>query len=138
MSVNGVADSLSFSVDQFALFLGIRLFGPPKPPHSDQSVSIDVNLEIDGKTAVSGYYKSQTNNDGIYGVDVMFKSPILVKEHEVMKMVSTVKGNSSMLGKHGKSTVTVEGVTVTFIEYGGCTNRTCVCRGQFHEMILSV
>ena len=123
-------DTLSFSVDQFVLFLGVRLFGY-------YSEYYNVDLTVNNENLIRGRYRAETTYAGTMGFDVMFKPPILVKENDVVKMEATISGRASPYGWRGERKVTVEGLTVTFID--SCSaKRTCVSQGQFHQIILSV
>ena len=123
-------DTLSFSVDQFVLFLGVRLFG-----YSSEYYSVD--LTVNNEKLIRGRYRAENTYAGIKGFDVMFKPPMLVKENDVVKMEATISGRASSYGWRGEPKVTVEGLTVTFID--SCfEKRTCVSQGQFHQLILSV
>ncbi len=133
-------DYLSFSVDQCALFLGVRLFAASKV-YPGQSNTYQVDLRVNGKStndSRSVTYKPQTMEHSIPGSDVMFKSPILVQENEIVKMDAGIFGPPSCFGRCGKSTVKVQGITVKFLDSDICNTRTCVSQGQFHDIILSV
>jgi BTB/POZ domain-containing protein 3/6 len=123
-------DTLSFSVDQFVLFLGVRLFG-----YSSEYYNVD--LTVNNEKLIRGRYRADKSYAGIKGFDVMFKSPMVVKENDVVEMEATISGRASSYGWRGEPKVTVEGLTVTFID--SCSKkRTCVSQGQFHQLILSV
>ena len=133
-------DYLSFSVDQCALFLGVRLFAASKA-NRGQSNTYQVDLMVNGKStndSRSVTYKPQTMEHSIPGFDVMFKTPILVKENEIVKIDAGIYGLPSCFGRCGKSTVKVQGITVKFLDSDICNTRTCVSQGQFHEIMLSV
>ena len=139
-------DYLSFSVDQHALFLGVRLFAASQVDYEHRGSTYKVNLTVNGVSANPPTntwekfttYKSDTKEQNIPGFDVMLKSPILVREKEVVRMDAGIYGPRSHFGWRGKTTVKVRGITVTFLDSDICTSRTCVSRGQFHQIILSV
>ena len=69
----------------------------------------------------------------------MFKSPILVQEHEIVKIDAGIYGRPSCFGRCGQRAAKVRGITVKFLDPADiCNTRTCVSQGQFHEIILSV
>jgi BTB/POZ domain-containing protein 3/6 len=139
-------DYLSFSVDQCALFLGVRLFAASKV-RSGCSNTYQVGLTVNaGQSVNSGTnsvinYVPDTKEHGITGFDVMLKSPILVKENEVVRMDAGIVGPPSHFGSRGKPIVKEGRITVKFLDSSdshACNARTCVSQGQFHQIILSV
>ena len=135
-------DYLSFSVDQTALFLGVRFFSAAsnllRGCNSQYDVDLCVNVNGIRSYTRTGTYDPQTRNRSIPGFDVMFESPILVQGNDVVKMDAAIKGASSLYGHCGKSTVKRRGITVNFTDSTDKYNaRTCVSKGQFHEIILS-
>jgi hypothetical protein len=141
-------DYLSFSVDQHALFLGVRLFAASKVDHNykHRESTYMVDLTVNGVSAnprTSTWasftiYKPDTKQQNIPGFDVMLKSPILVRENEVVRMDAGIYGPRSHFGWRGQTTVKVRRTTVTFLDSDACNARTCVSQGQFHQIILSV
>ena len=127
---NGESDTLSFSVDQFVLFHGVRLFGSYREYYN-------VHLTVNDEQQTRGRYRVDKTYEGVYGFDVMLEQPMLVKKNNVVKMQATISANSSPYGWGGKPNVIMDGLTVTFID--SCSEkRTCVSQGQFHQIILSV
>ena len=102
------------------------------------TLNVLVNDNLSGGNGTRGRYDSQTNNHGVPGFDVMLKSPVLLKDHDVVTIDAKIDGPPSPFGRRGKSTVQVQGVTVNFIDSNIVNTRTCVSQGQFHEIILSV
>ena len=134
-------DYLSFSVDQCALFLGVRLFADaPNVGQAFRSTynNYRVELKINDNITCNWEGTPKKNENGITGFDVMLKSPILVRKNEVVKMDAGITGPPSAFGWRGKRVVKVQGITVKFTDSDICSKRTCVSRGQFHEIILSV
>ena len=137
-------DYLSFSVEQCALFLGVRFFGGTQTGYYGSSdiprynVDLEVNVNNTRSYKITGNYQAQSNKQGFSGFDVMLNSPILVQKNERVKMNALISGPPSPFGRRGKSTVKKRGITVNFIESDECSPRTCVSQGQFHEIILSV
>ena len=129
---NSFLDSLSFSVDQYALFLGVQLFW-----NSSENIS-HIRLLINDKY-IQNSPIIPINEDSISYVDVFFKFPILIKKDEMVKMA--LENDQALPGSHlgwrGKPTATVNGLTVTFFDVSS-SERTCVSKGQFHQIILSV
>ena len=142
-------DYLSFSVDQCALFLGVRLLAASNVPHGcSNTYQVDLTVNA-GQSANSGTntwksvttYEPDTKEHGIPGFDVMLKSPILVKENEVVRMDAGIVGPPSHFGWRGKPIVKGRRITVKFLDSSdsdACNARTCVSQGQFHQIILSV
>ena len=135
-------DYLSFSVDQCALFLGVRFFGGRPDSHYEctQSYTVGLNVLVDDIRSYrkTDTYNQQSKEQSTSAFDVMFEPPILVQENEIVKMDATIRGRPSYFGRRGKSTVEKRGITVNFIEPDHESTRTCVSQGQFHEIILSV
>ena len=144
-------DYLSFSVDQCALFLGVRLLAASKV-RSGCSNTYQVGLTVNGQSSQSANfgtntmesvttYVPDTKEHGIPGFDVMLKSPILVKENEVVTINAGIVGPPSHFGWRGKPIVKGRRITVKFLDSSdsdACNARTCVSQGQFHQIILSV
>ena len=139
-------DYLSFSVDQFALFLGVRFFSsaPIQPDvRRGEANRYDVNLRVNvagmrSYTVTGTYDPQKAKKRSIPGFDVMFESPILLQGNDVVKMNAAIEGPPSSYGRRGKSTVKVRGMTVNFMDSEEYNTRTCVSQGQFHQIILSV
>jgi hypothetical protein len=84
---------------------------------------------------------SPNTGHGIPGFDVMLKSPILVRENEIVRMDAGIVGPPSHFGWRGKPIVKEGRITVEFLDSSdshACNARTCVSQGQFHQIILSV
>ena len=81
--------------------------------------------------------KSETKEHRIPGFEVMLSSPILLKENQIVTMDAGIIGPASFYGCRGKTTVKVQGITVTFFDAYTCNKRTCVSQGQLHQIILS-
>jgi BTB/POZ domain-containing protein 3/6 len=132
-------DYLRFSVDQCVLFLGVRFFATSNEGRRS-SVEYQVDLMVNGENRnmwPGSKYEPETKKDSIPGFDVMLKSPILLKENEVVRMDAGIIGPDSYYGWRGGTTVKVRGITVTFLDGYTCNKRTCVSQGQFHQIILS-
>ena len=143
-SSNCDRDYLCFSVDQCALFLGIRLFASSEDRRYSKTYQVDLKVNGEDRNIwPSINYKSETDGHRIPGFDVMLKSPILLKENEVVRMDAGITGPASYYGWRGETTVKVQGITVTFLDSNissdsnSCNARTCVSQGQFHQIILS-
>ncbi len=125
---SGAPDRLCFSLNKEASLLGVRLFGK-------EGSEYQVTFEVKG-TEVTGKYTSQHNQDGIPGFDVMLEKPIILKQNELVTLSATIQGTNSCWGENGLSSVTHEGVSVTFSDAPSPNNGTSVICGQFHEIIL--
>ena len=132
-------DYLSFSVDQCALFLGVRFFGTDRINHYDSNtVVLKVVVDNMRNYSTTGAHKEQLKEQSTPAFDVMFEPPILIQKKEIVKMEATISGRPSYFGRRGKSTVKKRGITVNFIEPDHESTRTCVFQGQFQQIILSV
>jgi hypothetical protein len=142
----GAADRLQFSVNEDVSLLGVHLFGEQE---SEYLVTLEVEVKDKGDKDAKGTkvtersllqsYTSKRNQDDIPGFDVMLEKPIPLNPSKVVTLSATVKnGPDSCHGENGLSSVTLEGVTVTFIDSPCATNKTCVDHGQFHEIILAI
>lgn len=123
-------DRLCFSVSKDALFHGTCLFGNSKRSE------YDVTLEVKG-VKVSGKY-SHKRQVGLFGFNVMFKSPIVIKANEVVTITARIKGPPSFMGTRGLTTVERHGVTVTLMDAAPPNHGTSVAQGQFYSIILSI
>ncbi len=119
---NGKKDTIEISVDKDAVFLAGRLFGD-----KDGSVY---------KTE-SGTFISELDQDGIPGFEIIVE-PLILEPSEGLVADTSLFGPDSCYGKNGVSSVTKEGVTVTFSEPWPEWNRTSPNCGQFHEVILMI
>jgi hypothetical protein len=124
-------DRLSFSVNKEVSLLGVRLFGDEDG--SEYQVSFDVK-----ESKVTGTYLSERDQDDVPGFDVMLIEPVPLKQNELATLSATVKGPQSCHGENGLSSVTLEGVSVTFTDAPYPNNGNCVHSGQFHEIILEI
>ena len=124
-----LTDEFVFSVDKEVLLLGVRLFG------RYAGFQHQVNLEV-GETVASGTYVSEADQDGIPGFDVMFEKPIVVKQNDDVTVFADIHGPHTFYGTNALSSVTNEGITVTFDCPSDPFKSTLV--EQFHEIILSI
>jgi BTB/POZ domain-containing protein 3/6 len=144
----GAADRLQFSVNEDVSLLGVHLFGEQG---SEYLVTLEVEVKDEDKgdkdakgakvteRSLLQSYTSKRNQDDIPGFDVMLEKPIPLSPSNVVTLSATViSGPDSCSGDNGLSSVTLEGVTVTFIDSPCATNKTCVDHGQFHEIILAI
>ena len=127
---SGKPDHLCVSFNEEASLLGVRLFG------KEGSV-YQVTLKVE-EAKITGKYTSQHNQDDIPGFDVMLEKPIILKQNELVTLSATINGPQSCGGKNGLSSVTHEGVSVTFSNAPSPNNGngTSATKGQFHEIIL--
>ncbi|XP_028396289.1 BTB/POZ domain-containing protein 6-B-like [Dendronephthya gigantea] len=124
-------DRLCFSVKKDAFLLGVRLFGDEKK--SEYEATFEVK-----NSKVTGTFTSETNQDGIPGFDVMLNERVALKKDEVVTLSAKINGAKSFYGSSGFSFVTLDGVSVTFINAPSPNNGTSITGGQFHEIILSI
>jgi hypothetical protein len=119
---------LVFSVDKEVLLLGVRLFG------TYVGFQHQVNLEV-RDTVASGTYVPEKDQNGIPGFDVMFEKPIMVKQYDDVTIFADIRGPDTFYGTNVLSSVTIEGITVTF----DCPSDPfkSMLVEQFHEIILS-
>ena len=120
---------LVFSVDKEVLLLGVRLFG------TYVGFQHQVNLEV-RDTVASGTYVPEKDQNGIPGFDVMFEKPIMVKQYDDVTIFADIRGPDTFYGTNVLSSVTIEGITVTFDCPSDPFKSTLV--EQFHEIILSI
>ena len=123
-------DRLCVSLNEEASLLGVRLFG------NQQGSEYQVTFQVE-EAKLTGKYTSQHNQNGIPGFDVMLEKPIILKQNDVVTLSATIIGPRSCGGKNGLSSVTHEGVSVTFSDAPSPNNGTSVACGQFHEIIVA-
>ncbi len=70
----------------------------------------------------------EVDQDCIPGFDIMLKKPIMVKQDDDVTIAATIKGPSVLPGTNASSTVTLEGVTVTF---------ECLCNRRDTRLVIN-
>ena len=91
----------------------------------------------------SGSYISelkQHDSETFYGFDVLFNSPVHLKQNNCYELVSLIKGDISFYGEEGKTNIKCHGVSVTFSdsEKTGDSNGTKANRGQVPALWLQL
>ena len=130
--IRNYPDALTLSVNKAVLFHGVRLFG------NSRGSKYKVNFKIKDEN-VTGTYTSQQDGDGVPGYDVMLSKPISLLPDEEITIIATIKGPPSFFGVHGKSSVKVDDIVVTFkiAPYGTGINGTNMTLGQFYEFFFA-
>ena len=128
-SYSGGSDALTLTVNKAVLFHGVRLFGDTGG--SQYKVIFTVKDET-----VTGTYTSQ-QNDGVWSYDVMLTNPIPLLPNEEFTIIATIKGPYSCIGDHGKQSVKVDDIVVSFKASDLSTNATNISGGQFFKIVLS-
>ena len=127
---NGGSDALTLVVNKAVLFHGVRLFG------NTQRSQYEVKFTIKNKN-VTGTYRTDQDNDGVPGYDVMLPNPIPLLPNEENTIIATIKGPESYSGCRGKSSVKTDDIVVTFKDSDSNTNGTDTTIGQFYKIFLS-
>ena len=126
-------DGLAFVVDKPAWFYGIRLFG------DGNGGEYGVVMKDNDKFDVRGTYTSNYTSERVgicHGFEVMLPKPLHVLPGSRINLILTITGPNSYYGRNGKSSVEVDGVTVTFSDRDS-SNGTDVTKGQIYELIIS-
>ena len=123
------SDALTLTVNKAVLFHGARLFG------DTGGSQYEVKFRLKDKT-VTGTYTSQ-QNDGMWSYDVMLSNPIPFQPNEEFTIIATIKGPDSCHGGHGKESVQVDDIVVTFTSSNLSSNGTGNTGGQFFKIFLS-
>ena len=94
-------------------------------------------------TLKSGSYISelkQHDSKTFYGFDVLFNSPVHLKQNNRYELVSLIQGDRSFYGEEGKTNIKCHGVSVTFSdsEKTDDSNGTNTYRGQFPALLFQL
>ena len=128
--ITGKSDALILVVNKAVLFHGVRLFGDNK------GRQYKVKFTIKDKN-VTGTYRSEQDNDGVSGYDVMLPNPISLLPNEENTIIATITGPESYSGCSGKSSVKIDDVVVTFKNCKSSSNGTNIASGQIYKIFLS-
>ena len=112
-------------------FHGVYLLG-------NEGEEYDVKLDVFSQL-VEKKFRSQRNNRGLSGFDVMLPVPIQVHAEVVVQLKATVTGpNFHLCGIGGKGKVETNGITVNFYSAPGVRSGSItVEQGQLDEIIFS-
>ena len=137
----GKSDRICFTVSKDILLFGVEHFGSEG---SSYTVSVDLIDTVSGLCVVkkSGSYISELKHHDtktFYGFDVLFNSPVHLKQNNCYELVSLIKGDNSFYGQKGETNIKCHGMSVTFSdsEKTGDSNETKTDRGQFPALFFS-
>ena len=126
----GDFDALNLVVNKAVLFHGVRLFGDTDGGESE------VKFTIKNKN-VTGTYRSEEDNDGVLGYDVMLPNPIPLLPNEENTIIATITGPNSCIGTRAKSSVKIDDIVVILKDSASGSFRTSSTFGQFYKIFLS-
>ena len=133
--VLGKSDRICFTVSKDVHLIGVEHFGREG---STYTVSVDLIDTVSGLCVVkkSGSYISELKHHDtniFYAFDVLFNSPVHLKQNNRYELVSLIKGDISFSGGSGKANLECRGMSVTFSnsEVVDDNNGTTVVIGQF-------
>ena len=138
----GKSDRICFTVSKDIQLIGVEHFGREG---SSYTVSVDLIDTVSGLFVVkkSGSYISELKHHDtktFYGFDVLFNSPVHLKQNNCYELVSLIKGDMSFYGEEGKTNIKYHGVSVTFSdsEKTDDSNETKADRGQFPALLFQL
>ena len=138
----GKSDHICFTVSKDIQLIGVEHFGSKG---SSYTVSVDLIDTASGLCVVkkSGSYISelkQHDSKTFYGFDVLFNSPVHLKQNNRYELVSLIQGDRSFYGEEGKTNIKCHGVSVTFrdSEKTDDSNGTNTYRGQFPALLFQL
>ena len=112
---------------------------------SSYTVSVDLIDTVSGLCVVkkSGSYISelkQLDFKTFYGFDVLFNSPVHLKQNVCYELVSFIKGGISFYGEKGKTNIKCHGVSFTFSDSKRTddSNGTKAETGQFPALLFQL
>ena len=139
---SGKSDRICFTVSKNIHLIGVEHFGREG---SSYTVSVDLIDTVSGLCVVkkSGSYISELKHHDtktFYGFDVLFKSPVRLKQNNCYELVSLIKGDTSFYGLKGKTNIECYGVSVTFSnsEKTADSNGTRADGGQFPALLFQL
>ena len=139
---SGMRDRICFTVSKNIHLTGVEHFGREG---SSYTVSVDLIDTVSGLCVVkkSGSYMSELkhhNTETFYSFDVLFDSPVHLKQNNCYELVSLIKGDISFYGEEGKTNINCHGVSVTFSdsEKTDDINGTDTYRGQFPALLFQL
>ena len=139
---SGGSDRICFTVSKNIQLIGVEHFGREG---SSYTVSVDLIDTVSGLCVVkkSGSYISelkQHDSKTFYGFDVLFNSPVHLKQNNRYELVSLIQGDRSFYGEEGKTNIKCHGVSVSFSasEKRDDSNGTNTYRGQFPALLFQL
>lgn len=130
--LRGNSDAISFILSEDAKLHQVLVYGSCK---NEALYRIKLNALEDGHTVLpEKCYDLRTNGASkTYPLDII--PPILVKADVCYTLSMTMQGPASYFGQQGQSTITKDGVTITFISNPEGLNGTNVKQGQFSSLV---
>ena len=131
MVPHGSSDSLCFSVNKGISLLGVQHFGSEG---GEYTVSMEITDTKSGSSLAktSGTYTCEKDMDhAYYGFDVLFNSPVILEPENTYKIISAIKGPTSLGGLNGKIFFGTAGVGFTISDSDDSANGTSMTTGQF-------
>ena len=137
---SGAKDWLIFSVNNNIKLHGMCLFGSMNNDYHFELVIKDLHTHSTVKTKTDSFRSQEMEcKFGIYfGFEIVFDTPLDVKENTDYKIEALISGPSSGQGWNGLSLVDVSGVQFTFKESTQKSSRTCPFEGQFPRFVFSL
>ena len=140
--VSGNSDRICFIVSKDIQLIGVQHFGSEG---SSYTVSVDLIDTVSGLCVgkKSGSYISEWiyhDTETFYGFDVLFNSPVHLKQNNCYELVSCIKGDVSFHGAKGKRNIKCHGMSVTFSdsERTDDSNGTSAEKGQFPALLFQL
>ena len=138
----GRSDRICFTVSKDVKLIGVEHFGREG---SSYTVSVDLIDTVSGLCVEkkSGSYSSELKHcdtKTFYGFDVLFNSPVHLKQNNRYELVSLIKGDISFSGVSGKVNLKCHGMSVTFSdsEKTDDSNGTSAVGGQFPALLFQL
>ena len=136
------SDRICFTVSKDIQLIGVEHFGRGG---SRYTVSVDLIDVVSGLCVVkkSGSYISELKHHDtktFYGFDVLFNSPVHLKQNNCYELVSLIKGDTSFYGENRKTNIKCHGVSVTFSDSENTddNNGTKADKGQFPALLFQL
>ena len=133
---SGSSDSVTFTVNKPIKLHGVQHFGSEGGAYTVSTVVLDTTDSSCLAKQSRTYTSKKDETHRYFCLDVLFDSPVCLRENKGYLLLSIVKGPNSWYGEEGRKSVDSAGVRFTF-QSGDSPGGTNKEQGQFPTFIFS-